>query len=1324
MLKIRHLLSLLIFTLVVAACATSNRTTAAPPALKEDAPNIVLIVADDMGWADPVYMGNTVYHTPNLDRLSERSVNFTQAYSSASNCAPSRAAMMSGLWPQRTGVYTVSPSARGNDKHRRLIPTDNAHFPPADVELLPQFLQRQGYRTGNFGKFHIGEDPLTRGFDKNVAGSKYGNPKGSYFSPYNIPNIENGPQGEYLTNRLGDEAVKFIQDSGDDPFFLYLPFYSVHTPIQAPDTMVQRYLGRPGIKDKRHATYAAMVEVLDRNVGKVIAQLEESNLAENTIIVFTSDNGGVDKISDQKPLRAGKGAYYEGGVRVPLLISWQGKIASREDPTPVTNLDIYPTLADLAGLETPARSLDGANLSSLLLSGQSLAARNLYWHFPIYLEAYQKTGAESRDPLFRTRPGSSLLAGEWKLHEYFEDGSLELYNLTTDPGERNNLAATLPAVRDSLHRQLITWRERTNAPVPTEANPAFDAMAMKAAVKEASVVGININTSDGHPLEVGSSGFNVRIADKVWSYTHPDFREAVAQTRPGWLRFFSGTMGDAFNAATGLYDKDYYLMMDKQNQYIKGYEFTAAKGPHLISDLNDLLGSFGSKLIVTINGFTETPETTLELARFCKNNNIEVVAWQFCNEPYFYIPARKRYWWNDGYDYARKMKPHAEAIRQVFPDAQMALNFTWDGIWDFAKEINRYQKEHGAYWNVFSKHSYATHVGHRETFPEAFRRANTRLPQVTSPAAMAEIEEYTAKDIPLMITEFGVWNLGLGDIQSAIYNAEYTLRQLAHTNAWYIGSHEVSNKGVPVRNRNKEMLEAYAAGTLGESDSLRTGVRLTPEGKAMHIVHEATNNANHSWAAEIDNMIYLPGLKGKAEEGLYARAFRGTGKEDYLLVTNRSSERRPLSVSIDGKALSGSVRIHYFSDTDQVAKDFELRKEEIAAEALELLPNSVALISWTAENEERLAGTRIYRLETGKGSATLHWSPVTGADRYLIDYSTAGGPTSTIEAKGDKTKLTVDGLAPGKEYSFTVRPARRAVIAPASAPVPSVQAAPAKPSFYQTATRDNTITVQWRSVPYADGYRLQIRNDKTGKTETVEAGRAFGYRFENKAFAIPYTITVQAWNGYGTSPASTAVTITPDENLPLPARNVSAVAAEDGSVEINWLSQDSSANFRVYRGEKLHEFDLLADNVKGTSFTDRTRPEGKEYFYTVTAINASGESNHYPNVATIIELSDRVEVKITSLEQLPSGDFVARGTINGIPLSEESEVGLAISDVTYLNVEETNFTGAFAGAKSGKFTVSIPAGSVTSGKTYAVRAFVKSAGTVVYSQAPYRNIKP
>ncbi|MEP1892960.1 MAG: hypothetical protein ABJJ14_14865, partial [Cyclobacteriaceae bacterium] len=401
---------------------------------------------------------------------------------------------------------------------------------------------------------------------------------------------------------------------------------------------------------------------------------------------------------------------------------------------------------------------------------------------------------------------------------------------------------------------------------------------------------INLSDEGGHSLIKGSSGFNVRIADKVWSYSHPDFVAAVDSMKPGWLRYFSGTMGDAFNSATGLYDYDYAWQFDHQSQYFKGYAFTQIKGPHTIADLYQVLGRVGGKLVVTINGFTETPQIAAELARFCKNNNIEVEAWQFCNEPYFYVPNRDRYWWNDGSDYALKMKPFADSIKSVFPDAKLALNFTWDGIWGFMREIHSYQEANGHYYNVFSKHSYAPHIGGKEPFDSAYRRGNTKLLQATSPQAMEEIEKFTWEGAPLMVTEFGTWNGALSRIYSAIYNAEYTLRQLEHENAFLIGSHEISNKARPGKSWNKEIVEAFKNGEELNTDSLRTGVRFSDEGKAIYLVHQATNNSDYTFKSDLTGGPIVPGMKGRQEQGWYARGFRGVGAYDYLVICNRSDK--------------------------------------------------------------------------------------------------------------------------------------------------------------------------------------------------------------------------------------------------------------------------------------------------------------------------------------------------------------------------------------------------------------------------------------------------
>ncbi|MFK7924885.1 MAG: sulfatase [Bacteroidia bacterium] len=443
-------------------------------------PNIVFILVDDLGAMDVGFMGSDYYHTPNLDALAKRSTVFTQAYAGAANCAPSRALLMSGQYPTRHGIYTVSPSARGKANTRKLIPTPNTkHF--ADSMLtLPEALKSVGYVNGHFGKWHLSEDPLTQGFDVNVGGSGRGNPgKNGYWSPYNLSFIEDGPKGEYLTDRLTDEAIKFIEAQQDTHFFAYLPYYTVHTPLIGKPDLVAKYDSIPAQAGQGHQKhYAAMVEQMDASVGRILRTLEQLDL-DNTLIIFSSDNGGIASVSRQWPLRAGKGSYYEGGNRVPMMMSWADQLPSGERvDLPISFLDLYPSLLGLLEIGVPTgKILDGLDLSAQI-QGQGvrtdLQERPLVWHFPIYLQAYKKEQDDSRDPLFRTRPGSVIRMGDWKLHEYFEDGGLELYNLAQDPGERINLTGVNPEQKDRLYAALLQWREMYVAPVPTELNPNYE----------------------------------------------------------------------------------------------------------------------------------------------------------------------------------------------------------------------------------------------------------------------------------------------------------------------------------------------------------------------------------------------------------------------------------------------------------------------------------------------------------------------------------------------------------------------------------------------------------------------------------------------------------------------------------------------------------------------------------------------------------------------------------------------------------------------------------------------------------------------------------
>lgn len=442
-----------------------------------DKPNIVFILADDLGWTDLGVMGSDYYETPHIDRLAAEGMLFDNAYAAAANSAPSRACMMTGMYTPRHGVYTVSPSARGDKAARKLIPIANTEDVRADFVTMAEALQRQGYRCGHIGKWHLGDDedgtgPLSQGFIWNIAGGRPGTPY-SYFYPYCLSDkskchvgLDTGTPGEYLTDRLTKEAISFMKLHKDEPFFLYLSHHAVHNPLQAPDSLIAKYRNKTPGKYHKNPIYAAMVEKLDESVGKICEALEELGLSDNTLVVFYSDNGGSEPITDNYPLNGGKGTPYEGGIREPLIMRWSGKMkAGSRSSVPVTGVDLYPTFVTLAHGDV-ASELDGKDIFSLVEENET--ERDLFWHFPAYLESYVNTGKA-----FRATPYSIIRSGDWKLIYYYEDQTMELFNLKADQRESTNLADAEPSKRKELHRKLMQWLEDTHAAVPTEPNPYY-----------------------------------------------------------------------------------------------------------------------------------------------------------------------------------------------------------------------------------------------------------------------------------------------------------------------------------------------------------------------------------------------------------------------------------------------------------------------------------------------------------------------------------------------------------------------------------------------------------------------------------------------------------------------------------------------------------------------------------------------------------------------------------------------------------------------------------------------------------------------------------
>jgi arylsulfatase A-like enzyme len=439
----------------------------------QNRPNFVFIFIDDMGWKDLGYMGSKYYETPNIDKLAGEGVVFTSAYANAPNCAPSRACLMSGQYTPRHGVYTVGNSERGSARLRKLIPIKNNTTLNPKVMTIAEALKPAGYVTASIGKWHLGKGtetgPEGQGFDVSIAGNRAGMTR-RHFSPYSLANLSDGPEGEYLTDRLTDESLKFIETNRDKPFFLYLSHYAVHTPIQAKEAMIDKYRNKEPHGGQKNPTFAAMVESVDQSVGRVMKRLDELGLRDNTVVIFFSDNGGVFGITSMEPLRGGKGTLYEGGIREPMIVRWPGKTRPGSVcDVPVIGIDFYPTMLEIAGAPKPAgQVLDGESIVPLLKGDKGLKRDAIFWHFPAYLQrnyGWKET--------WRTTPAGVVRRGDWKLIEYFEDGRLELYNLKEDIGEQNNLAQKMPDKTRQLHERLKQWRRSVSAPVPTELNPAY-----------------------------------------------------------------------------------------------------------------------------------------------------------------------------------------------------------------------------------------------------------------------------------------------------------------------------------------------------------------------------------------------------------------------------------------------------------------------------------------------------------------------------------------------------------------------------------------------------------------------------------------------------------------------------------------------------------------------------------------------------------------------------------------------------------------------------------------------------------------------------------
>lgn len=438
-------------------------------------PNILFIFADDLGWRDTSANGSDFNETPNLTRLAAEGMTFTQAYASAANCAPSRACLLSGQYTPRHGVYAVDNTMRGPKELMRMIPIPNRQdLDPSNVTFA-EAMKAAGYATGHFGKWHLGDGPSApgaQGFD--VTFNSRPNPNQRRDEPED-------PKGIYsLTRAAGD----FIESNRNRPFLAYVAHHAIHTALEARPSSLARFQAKARGKQHSNPLYAACTYDLDDGVGRLLARLDSLGLRDITLVLFTSDNGGTQQ-SSQEPLRGNKGCYYEGGIREPMIVRWPGMVRPGSTcEVPVSNIDFYPTFLAAAGARPPTgKVLDGESIVPLLRGARGFKRQSIFWHFPGYLNDPVIRG---RDPVFRTRPVSVIRKGDFKLHLYHEEWQLdggrhslatnravELYNIRSDPGERDDLVMKNPAKRDELLNELLAWQHSANAPMPTQPNPGY-----------------------------------------------------------------------------------------------------------------------------------------------------------------------------------------------------------------------------------------------------------------------------------------------------------------------------------------------------------------------------------------------------------------------------------------------------------------------------------------------------------------------------------------------------------------------------------------------------------------------------------------------------------------------------------------------------------------------------------------------------------------------------------------------------------------------------------------------------------------------------------
>ena len=869
------------------------------------------------------------------------------------------------------------------------------------------------------------------------------------------------------------------------------------------------------------------------------------------------------------------------------------------------------------------------------------------WVVPTGREILLKKIQEGADLLLNAKKGDE--AGSYSeekyndFHQLLSNALVSLMNLTLTSIEIDSVTAT-------VHDAVMKFPGQMNSGALT----------------------VNINTNAGISLTEGFAGFNMRIADGPWTYTNPSFKAGVKEMSPGFLRYFSGTSGDYFDMHTGQYVLQWFEGMsknynqegeDSSNDDFKSipdlYKWMEGKGAHRFIDYARLCGEVGAKVVVTWNGFFDSPHKVAQFARFCKNNNIVVDYWQFTNEPSAF-PYPNYGFWNDGEDYMHKTKEIADSILGVFPDANLAAFY---GSWpksSFPANIKAYQDKNNRFWDYVSFHAYPTRRDEDVLFNDGYLTANHELQNSTGTDYFNSITNVSWPNARMLMTEFGVWNNALNNKNyAAIYVSEYFMRMSNHPQAWMIGKHHISSAVSPLNNFQTEIMQAYQNKTPLNTDLLNTGFRITTEGFGHYIINKALNNSSFSWQTTHDNLDVVPKRNSGSIPALYVTSYKGTNDRDYLLATNKTGHFYNLNILIDGALLTRKAIIEYFTDSDPSKPITTVLLDSMLANEIKVPPYSVMRVEWLKDVTAIPAplAPRIYYVDHGNGSVRLKWWERATAESYRIRYGTSPGVyAETTDVTVPEAEIS--GLQTGQTYYFAVTATNASGSSGYSNEISTRVDVPSQPQINFVYEESERITIHWESVPFANGYRVKYGTSPGVYTHIIDVGNATGYILRKLQNNTPYYINVTAYNESGEGENAAEIDATPVINRPWPPYLAFAKESSDGTVDVSWTPSDSTHNavFDVYYCPTPWDesrYELVATNISGTQYKDNT-PRSKGYhYYRVKSRNAVGESVYFSNIATVDKIMES-NTDVSTGYQFPV-------TIYPNP----------VSDVVYLSVDNS-----------------------------------------------------